>query len=93
MNLPLVLAQTAGAVLLQVSLKSLCQGERLKPVSWHCGDRRDVERFTSSCLWVLGAAVGAGQDQLLTGPAKLSEGAGVGAAGRDGWGGGMMDGL
>lgn len=72
--------QNAGAVLVRVNagtLKSLGQGERLKPVSCHCGDRKDVGTFSSSCLWVLGAAAGAA-------PAKLPGGAGRGTAGRDG---------
>lgn len=49
-------------------------------MSWPCGDRRDVETFTSSCFvgpW--------GCCRSSSGPAKLSDGAGVGTAGRDGW--------
>lgn len=60
-------------------------------MSWHCGRRKDVGMFSSSCLWILGAAARAAQDQLLTGLAKLSDGAGLGTAGRDGWRGRMVD--
>lgn len=51
--------------------------------------------FSSSCLWILGAAARAAQDQLLTGLAKLSDGTGLGTglgtAGRDGRRGRMVD--
>lgn len=60
-------------------------------MSWHSGDRTGVGTFTSSCLWVLGAAARAAHDQLLTRPAKLPGGAGVGAAGRGKWDGWIVE--
>lgn len=91
MNPPLGLAQRRGCAGAS-PLKSRWQGQRLRPVSWHGGDRTGVATFASSCLWVLGTAARAAQDPLLTGPAKLPGGAGVGAAGRGRWDG-WMDGL